>query len=109
MKLNYDFTFLGKSARLIRHRRVSGGRSVSKTDMCPNITIEINDKYNKPLFLKFLMHELFEIGAYVLGCDYKPENPNRYNQFIVINHIELTNLVDAVQVAYEEIKRNIGD
>lgn len=109
MKEQYSFSFLGKAARIIRHKRVNGGQSDFKVDRCPSLIIEINERYPKPLFLKFLMHELFEIGAHILGCDYKSENPNKHDWFYIMHHIDLTNLCDAVQLAYETIKHGIND
>ena len=109
MKEVFDFIYLGRETQIIRDKKTSGGTTDLRPDRCPSVIIRIKDKYSKKLFLKFLHHELIEAALHILGLDYKPENANKYGELFVFKHIDLTVLSDAVQNAYEHVKRNIGD
>lgn len=98
--------FLGQSM-LVTIVDESGGSTTFDATNVPEITIKLAQQYSDEKIKKVLMHELFEAGLHILGCTFRPENPNNYLQLGILNHGQLTILCDAVCEAFEYINHQL--
>lgn len=106
MKKYCEFDLLGSKWKLNRVELVDGDELSGGMANLGEKSISILKRYDEPMFLQTVLHELFEACSFVVGTTFTRLFPEKQDLYI-LDHSQMNLIMENLFGSYEEIKRKM--